>query len=57
MIVENVIFTMTIVISGVGCCLIVLNVVGGCHRLLAQYESCSELIASDSRGLEMIRRG
>ena len=57
MIVENVILTMIIVISGVGCCLIILNVVGGCQELLAQYESYSEFMASDRRALEMIRRG
>ena len=57
MIVENVILTMTIVISGVEYCLIVLNIIGGCHGLVAQYESCSKFIASDRRAVEMIRRG
>ena len=57
MIVENVILTMIIGISGVGCYLIVLNVFGGCQELLAQYEAYSEFMASDRRALEIIRRG
>ena len=57
MIVENVMLTMIIVISGVGCCIIVLNVVRGCQELLAQYESYSEVMASDRGALAMIRRG